>query len=75
MKAQDQTLPRIPIAASGDAPDDGEPKSTEIAIAFADNGLASIVFGHYDQNIARIERRLGVTAIANGNQIVIRGPR
>ena len=53
----------------------GEPKSTEIALAFDDNGLASIVFGHYDQNIARIERRLGVTANANGNQIVIRGPR
>jgi len=52
-----------------------ETKSTEIALAFDDNGLASIVFGHYDQNIARIERRLGVTANANGNQIVIRGPR
>ncbi len=75
MKAQDQTLPRIPVAASGVAPDGREPKSTEIALAFADNGLASIVFGHYDQNIARIERRLGVTANANGNQIVIRGPR
>ena len=33
------------------------------------------MFGHYDQNIARIERRLGVTANANGNQILIRGPR
>ena len=52
-----------------------EPNPTEIALAFDDNGLASIVFGHYDQNIARIERRLGVTANANGNQIVIRGPR
>ncbi len=75
MKAQDQTLPRIPLAASGVAPDGRESKSTEIALAFADTGLASIVFGHYDQNIARIERRLGVTANANGNQIVIRGPR
>jgi phosphate starvation-inducible PhoH-like protein len=74
LKPQDQTLPRLPAAAAASS-DDREPKSTEIALAFADNGLASIVFGHYDQNIARIERRLGVTANANGNQIVIRGPR
>jgi phosphate starvation-inducible PhoH-like protein len=73
LKAQDQTLPRIPVPAAGVGRD--EAKATEIALAFADNGLASIVFGHYDQNIARIERRLGVTANANGNQVVIRGPR
>ena len=34
-----------------------------------------MVFGHYDQNIARIERSLGVSANANGNQVVIKGPR
>jgi phosphate starvation-inducible PhoH-like protein len=71
LKAQDQTLTR-PAAAAAEP---RETKSTEIALAFDDNGLASIVFGHYDQNIARIERRLGVSANANGNQIVIRGPR
>jgi phosphate starvation-inducible protein PhoH and related proteins len=73
LKAQDQTLSRLPISAV--AREEREPKPTEIALAFADNGLASIVFGHYDQNIARIERRLGVTANANGNRVVIRGPR
>ena len=52
-----------------------DPPSNEIALAFDDNRIASIVFGHYDQNIARIERRLGITATANGNQIVIRGPK
>ena len=75
MKAQDQTLTTIPFAAAAEAADEREDQPTEIALAFDDNGLASIVFGHYDQNIARIERRLGVTANANGNQIVIRGPR
>ena len=69
MKVQDQTLTRPAAAVAEPA------KPTEIALAFDDNGLASIVFGHYDQNIARIERRLGVSANANGNQIVIRGPR
>jgi phosphate starvation-inducible PhoH-like protein len=52
-----------------------EAPSNEIALAFHDNRLASIVFGHYDQNIALIERRLGVAANANGNQILIRGPK
>jgi phosphate starvation-inducible protein PhoH and related proteins len=52
-----------------------ESKPAEISIAFADNAAASIVFGHYDQNIARIERSLGVSAYANGNQVVIKGPK
>ncbi|MGO9743254.1 MAG: PhoH family protein [Roseiarcus sp.] len=52
-----------------------EATPNEIALAFDDNRLASIVFGHYDQNIARIERRLGVVANANGNQVLIRGPK
>ena len=50
-------------------------KPTEIVLAFDDNRLASVVFGNYDQNLARIERRLGVSASANGNVVVIRGPR
>jgi phosphate starvation-inducible PhoH-like protein len=69
LKIQDQTLTRPAQAAPR------ETIPTEIALAFDDNGLASIVFGHYDQNIAKIERRLGVTANANGNQIIIRGAR
>src|SRR5947209_13838454 len=60
------------------APFKREPEKTgahETALAFDDNRLASLVFGQYDQNLARIERRLGVSAHANGNQVVIRGPR
>ncbi len=52
-----------------------EAKPAEIAIAFPDNAAASVVFGHYDQNIARIERSLGISAYANGNQVVIKGPK
>ena len=51
---------------------DAKPFETEIA--FDDNGAASVVFGHYDQNIAAIERKLGVIATANGNHVVIKGP-
>ncbi|RFB78114.1 PhoH family protein [Methylovirgula sp. 4M-Z18] len=48
-------------------------KGAEVTLAFEDNRLASLVFGHYDQNIARIERRLNVSANANGNHVVIKG--
>lgn len=47
----------------------------EIALAFDDNTLAGLVFGHYDQNLAHLERRLGVIANANGNHVVLKGTR
>ncbi len=74
MKSTDGTLTK---QASTHAKSDKReaPPNNEIALAFDDNRLASIVFGHYDQNIARIERRLGVVANANGNQVLIRGPK
>ena len=47
--------------------------SSEITLAFEDNRFASLVFGLYDQNIAKIERRLEVSAVANGNHVTIKG--
>jgi phosphate starvation-inducible protein PhoH and related proteins len=47
----------------------------ETTLAFDNNSLVSLVFGHYDQNLATIERKLGVTANANGNHVVIKGPK
>jgi phosphate starvation-inducible PhoH-like protein len=52
-----------------------KPTSQDTALAFDDNRLASLVFGQYDQNLARVERRLGVSMHVNGNQVVIRGAR
>ena len=49
------------------------PEGAEITLAFDDNRLASLVFGEYDQHLARIERRLGVVANANGNHVTIKG--
>ncbi|MEO1066291.1 MAG: PhoH family protein [Pseudomonadota bacterium] len=46
---------------------------TERVIAFDDNRLASDLFGQYDQNLALIEQRVGVEAIARGNQVTLRG--
>jgi phosphate starvation-inducible PhoH-like protein len=49
------------------------PDGTEITLAFDDNRSASLLFGHYDQNLAKIERRLGILANANGNHVTIKG--
>jgi phosphate starvation-inducible PhoH-like protein len=46
----------------------------EITLTFPDNRHASALFGQYDQNLARIERSLGVVAHALGNQVTIKGP-
>jgi phosphate starvation-inducible PhoH-like protein len=51
----------------------GEPAETEITVSFADNRQASSVFGQYDHNLAKIERRLNVIAAANGNHVTLRG--
>ena len=51
----------------------GKAAPVEISIAFDDNDLAMKVLGQFDQNIARLERRLGVVASQNGNHVSIRG--
>jgi phosphate starvation-inducible protein PhoH and related proteins len=62
-------------------PDKGSPLSgsnadaTQIVLAFDDNRLASTLFGQYGQNLALIERRLGVTADSRGNHVTIEGSR
>ncbi|WP_020180822.1 PhoH family protein [Methylopila sp. M107] len=43
-------------------------------MAFEDNRHASSLFGGHDQNLAFIERRLGVEASVRGNVVAIRGP-
>ncbi len=49
--------------------------ATQIVVAFDDNRLASVLFGQYGQNLAVIERRLGVAADSRGNHVTIEGPR
>lgn len=48
-------------------------ETAEIVLSFDDNRLASKVFGLYDQNLAHLERRLGIVANANGNHVVLKG--
>ena len=49
--------------------------TTQLALTFDDNRLASALFGQYGQNLALIERRLGVVATSRGNQVALEGPR
>jgi phosphate starvation-inducible protein PhoH and related proteins len=45
----------------------------EAVLAFEDNKIARAIFGRHDQNLAFIERRLGVSAMVRGNHVALRG--
>lgn len=47
--------------------------ATHVVLAFEDNRLIGDLFGQFDQNLALIEQRLGVDAIARGNQVTLKG--
>ena len=64
------TDPVIPPAAASE-----ETATTQTVLAFEDNKLASMLFGQYGQNLALIERRLGVVAEQRGNHVTIDGSR
>jgi phosphate starvation-inducible protein PhoH and related proteins len=49
--------------------------ASQISLTFDDNRLASVLFGQYGQNLALIERKLGVAANSRGNQVTIDGTR
>ncbi|MDO9411932.1 MAG: PhoH family protein [Pseudolabrys sp.] len=60
----------IPAAAVSE-----ETAKTQIVLAFEDNKLASALFGQYGQNLALVERKLGVKADSRGNQVTLEGSR
>ena len=51
-----------------------DPAPAEVTLTFEDNRHASSLFGGHDQNLAFLERRLGVEATVRGNHVAIRGP-
>ena len=53
----------------------GDDATARSMLAFDDNRLASLLFGQYGQNLALIERRLGVVAEQRGNHVTVAGPR
>jgi phosphate starvation-inducible PhoH-like protein len=60
----------IPAAAVSD-----ETATTQVVLAFEDNKLASVLFGQYGQNLALVERKLGVKADSRGNHVTLDGSR
>jgi phosphate starvation-inducible protein PhoH and related proteins len=60
----------IPAAAAAE-----ETATTQVVLAFEDNRLASVLFGQYGQNLALVERRLGVVAEQRGNHVTVEGSR
>jgi phosphate starvation-inducible PhoH-like protein len=53
----------------------GAEEGTQVALSFDDNRLASLLFGQYGENLALIERRLGLIAEQRGNQVTLGGSR
>src|SRR5271167_141678 len=51
------------------------PPETQVVIDFDDNRAASGLVGPYGQNLAQIERRLGIVVDSRGNHITIAGSR
>ena len=51
----------------------GATERAEVTLTFGDNRLVAMVLGQYDQNIAKLERRLNVVANPNGNHIIVKG--
>ncbi len=46
-----------------------------IVLTFDNNKLASALYGQFDENLARLEQKLGVDIRSRGNQLTIRGRR
>ena len=55
----------LPPPATGD--------DTRVVVTFDDNRLARELFGEFDQTLALLEQRLGVDAVARGNEVTLRG--
>jgi phosphate starvation-inducible PhoH-like protein len=55
--------------------DPGRPESArqQIDLVFDNNRLASTLYGEFDQNLALLERRIGVDARARGNMVTLAG--
>jgi phosphate starvation-inducible protein PhoH and related proteins len=61
--------------AAKPVPIDTTPSEVQVTLTFDDNRSAAILFGQYGQNIALVERRLGVVADQRGNQVALEGSR
>ncbi len=54
-------------------PPSGASDMAHIVLTFDNNKLASALYGQFDENLARLEQKLGVDIHSRGNQITIKG--
>jgi phosphate starvation-inducible protein PhoH and related proteins len=55
------------------APASGASDMAHIVLTFDNNKLASALYGQFDENLARLEQKLGVDIRSRGNQLTIKG--
>jgi phosphate starvation-inducible PhoH-like protein len=63
----------MPTRGEGSAAQ-ADSSTQQIDLVFDNNRLASALYGEFDQNLALIEKRLGVDARARGNVVTLAGP-
>ncbi|TJV45626.1 MAG: phosphate starvation-inducible protein PhoH, partial [Mesorhizobium sp.] len=51
----------------------GASDMAHIVLTFDNNKLASALYGQFDENLARLEQKLGVDIRSRGNQLTIKG--
>ncbi|TIT86779.1 MAG: phosphate starvation-inducible protein PhoH, partial [Mesorhizobium sp.] len=51
----------------------GASDMAHIVLTFDNNKLASALYGQFDENLARLEQKLGVDIRSRGNQLAIKG--
>ena len=56
----------MPVADKGQG-------NQKLDLVFDDNRLAGALFGEFDQNLALVEKRIGVDALARGNTVTLTG--
>ena len=62
------------MAGTGGMPvADSEQGNQKLDLVFDDNRLAGALFGEFDQNLALVEKRIGVDAVARGNTVTLSG--
>ncbi|MEZ5774897.1 MAG: PhoH family protein [Hyphomicrobiaceae bacterium] len=69
-------MPAVRGSAITGAGKSGKPQKSDrrITIPFEDNRAAAELFGEYDANLAKLEERLGIEAVAHGNVVTLNGP-
>ncbi|MGB5841249.1 MAG: phosphate starvation-inducible protein PhoH, partial [Brucella anthropi] len=73
MSATEKLKSAKPTNQTQKSPTTGASDMAHIVLTFDNNRLAIALYGQFDENLARIEQKLGVDVRSKGNQLSIRG--